>query len=256
MSPAGRIENVFDLTSYRIISECRKHFGDGRLFLRTDGQQHEERRNALRQRFLEANPEIGSHHRELILKAAVTPGMTRGEATAAWGLLDEDTRNVFGHVTEEGSITYAYFTGFDVGGVYTLYMIDDMVAGVRETKELIAPHERELDMRLAERYLDVFCFYEGGDGEVRGSDMDQYKNPPDILAMGMHRMDVIPRFLIDERWLSFLELRVRGEGVYGEYEAALRRMGTDVDHATPAQRCEAGVAARPLPDISWLFSMP
>jgi hypothetical protein len=252
---AGRIVNMVDVTSYQIIAECRKRHGDGRLFFRTDGRQHEEARDALRQRFLAANPDIGDDHREAILKAAVTPGMTRGEATAAWGLLDEDTESVYGHVTDEGSITYAYFTGFSVGVLYALYMMGDMVAGVVETDELIAPHEREVDMRLADRYLDLFCFYEGRDGEIVGTDMDEFKNPPDILAMGMHRVEVIPRFSTDEDAMKRLELRLVGHGVYSDYLEALRRMGTDVDHATLAQRCEAAVAVK-RPDVSWLFTMP
>ncbi|MBC8030482.1 MAG: hypothetical protein H7Z16_10255 [Pyrinomonadaceae bacterium] len=243
-------------TSHQIIAECRKRHGAGKHFPRTDGLQREERRDALRQRFLDANPDIGDSTRQLILQATATPGMSRAEATAAWGLLDEDTVNVFGNVTEDRTITYAYFTGFDVGGLYTLYMMDDMVAGIRETQEMIAPHERELDMKLAERYLDLFCFYDWGDGEVRGSDMDQYKNPPDILAMGMHRMEVIPHYLTDKGALRMVEGSMRREGIYEKYEEALRRMGTNVDQATPAQRCEAVVAANPLPDISWLFSMP
>ncbi|MDT7807661.1 MAG: hypothetical protein QOJ70_1474 [Acidobacteriota bacterium] len=245
-----------DLPSYKIVAGCRQRHGDGRLFFRTDGREHEERRAAQRQRFLEANPDIGEQHREMIRKAAVTPGMTRGEATAAWGLLDEDTRNVFGHVTDEEGIAYAYFTGFDVGGLHALYMMNDVVAGVLETEEFIAPHERELDMKLAERYLGLFCFYDWGDGTVRGSDMDQYKNPPDILAMGFYRLESIPHFLTDARALEMLELRVRGEGCGEQYEAALRRLGTDVDHATPAERCEAAVAAQPRPYMIWLFTMP
>ena len=141
--------------SYKIIAECRKRHGMGKLFFRTDGLQHEERRAALRERFLEANPDIVTDHRAAILKAAVTPGMTRGEATAAWGLLDEDTQNAYGHVTEESQTAYAYFTGFSVGAPYALYMRDEIVAGVLETEELIAPHERETDMKLAEIALEI-----------------------------------------------------------------------------------------------------
>src|SRR5437764_6004626 len=147
--------------SYKIINECRKRHGLGKLFFRTDGLQHEERRAALRERFLEANPHIVADHRAAILKAAVTPGMTRGEATAAWGLLDEDTQNAYGHVTEEGQIAYAYFTGFSVGAPYALYMRDEVVAGIIETEELIAPHEGERDMDAAGRYLELVRHEEG-----------------------------------------------------------------------------------------------
>ena len=246
---------MVDLTSYKIIAECRKRHGLGKLFFRTDGLEQEERRAALRQRFLEANPNIGADHRAAILKAAVTPGMTRGEATAAWGLLDEDTRNVYGHVTEEGRSAYAYFTGFSVGTQYALYMRDDVVAGVRETAELIAPHEREMDMKLAERYLDSFCFYEGQDDQLYGTDMDEHRNPPDILAMGMHKTELIPRFSADADAMEKLEWRLVGHGVYSDYKELLRRMGTDIDHATLAERCEAAVALK-RPDVSWLFNMP
>lgn len=246
-----------DVTSYEIITECQKYHGAGKLFFRSDGLQNEERRDAQRHRFLEANPGIGTERRKQILSAGVTPGMTRGEATAAWGLLDEDTRNVFGHVTEAPRTTYAYFTGFDVGTIYTLYMINEVVAGVRETEELIQPHKQELLMRLAERFLGLLFFYEGQDGRIWGSDMSEYKNPPDILAMGMHRMEVIPNFLEEDRATrDLLEWRLVGKGVYSDYKEALRQMGTDENNATPEQRCEAALAVKPLPDVSWLFTMP
>jgi hypothetical protein len=246
---------MVDLTSYEIIAECCKRHGLGELFFRTDGLEQESRRAALRQRFLEANPDIGVDYSAAILKAAVTPGMTRGEATAAWGLLDEDTQNAYGHVTEEGQVAYAYFTGFSVGTSYALYMKDDVVAGVRETDEMIAPHERETDMKLADRYLGLFCFYEGPDDGLYGTDMDQHKNPPDILAMHMHRTELIPRFSTDEHEMKKLEWRLVGHGVHSDYVEALRLMGTDLEHATLAQRCEAAVAVK-RPDISWLFTMP
>lgn len=100
-SSEDEAEESVGLLSQRIIAECRKRHGFGGLFFRTDGLEHEERRAAMRQRLLEANPETAAEHRAAILKTAVTPGMTRGEATAAWGLLEEDTRAAFGHVTEE-----------------------------------------------------------------------------------------------------------------------------------------------------------
>lgn len=244
-----------NLSSYTIIAECRERHGTGHLFFRTDGLQHEERRAAQRLRFLEANPDITEEHRAAILNAAVTPGMTRGEATAAWGLLDEDTRNVYGHVVEAGHTVYAYFTGFSVGATYALYMSEEMVLGVRETNELIEPHEREVDMKLADRYLDLFCYYERGDGELFGADMDEYRNAPDILAMCMPRRELIPRFSSDEAEMEKLEWRMVGHGVYSDYQNALRQLGTDGEHATLAQRCEAAVSVK-RPYISWLFTMP
>ena len=246
---------MIDVSSYDIIIECRKRHGAGELFPRTDGLEQEERRAAQRRRFLEANPDMSTEHRDAILKAAVTPGMTRGEATAAWGLLDEDTANVYGHVVEAGALVYAYFTGFNVGATYALYMSDEVVAGVRETRDLIEPHPREADMKLVERYLGLFCFYEVSNDKVLGSDMDEYRNPPDILAMALHRTEPIPRFSEDEEALKILEMRMVGHGVYSDYLEALRRMGTDDEHATLRQRCEAAVSVK-RPYASWLFTMP
>lgn len=253
--PTNIMDKMVGPLSYKIINECRKRHGMGKLFSRTDGLQYEERRAAQRQRFLEANLEIGADHRAAILKAAITPGMTRGEATAAWGLLDEDTLNVYGHVTEEGQVAFAYFTGFSVGRPYALYMRDEMVAGVIETEELIAPHERETDMKLTDRYLDLFCYYEGQNNGLYGTDMDLHNNPPDILAMQMHRTELIPRFSEDEHEMKKLEWRLIGHGVYSDYLEALRLMGTDLEHATLKQRCEAAVSVK-RPDISWIFTMP
>ena len=246
---------MIDVSSYDIIAECRKRHGAGELFPRTDGLEQEERRAAQRRRFLEANPDISAEHRDAILKAAVTPGMTRGEATAAWGLLDEDTANVYGHVVESRPVVYAYFTGFNVGATYALYMSDEVLAGVRETRDLIEPHPREADMKLVERYLGLFSFYEVSNDKVLGSDMDEYRNPPDILAMALHRTEPIPRFSEDEEALKILEMRMVGHGVYSDYLEALRRMGTDDEHATLAQRCEAAASVK-RPYASWLFTMP
>jgi hypothetical protein len=243
------------LSSYEIVAEFRKRHGAGQFFFRTDGLQQEERRAALRRRFLEAYPGITAGHRAAILRAAVTPGMTRGEMTAAWGLLEEDTRNVYGHVVDAGHTAYAYFTGFGVGAGYGLYMLDDVVAGVRETDELVEPHARETDMKLADRYLDLFCYYEMEDGELLGADMDEYRNPPDILLMAGQRRELIPHLSADEAALKKLEFRMVGHGVYGDYLAELRRMGTDDVRATPAERCAAAIAVK-RPYIGWLFSMP
>ena len=110
-------------------------------------------------------------------------------------------------------------------------------------------------MKLADRYLGLFCFYELGNGVLLGTDMDEYRNPPDILAMGMQRTEPIPRFSEDEAEIRRLEMRLVGHGVYSDYLEALRRMGTDVDHATLAQRCEAAASVK-RPYASWLFTMP
>src|SRR6185503_20837454 len=102
-----------DINSGEIISECLKEYGQGKLFARTDGLQFEPRRAEVRRAYLEAHPETDPQHREAILNAAITPGMTRDEVIAAWGLLEEDTRTSFGHVTEDRWIAFAYFTGLE-----------------------------------------------------------------------------------------------------------------------------------------------
>ena len=78
----------FEISSGQVISDCLKEHGKGELFFRTDGLQFEERRARVRREYLEAHPE--TTHYEAIMKAGVTPGMTRAEVIAAWGLIEED----------------------------------------------------------------------------------------------------------------------------------------------------------------------
>src|SRR6185295_13625672 len=108
---------------------------------------------------------------------------TRQDVTAAWGLLEEDTRTVFGHVTDNRLNAYAYFKGFAVGEPYTLYLRDDTVIGIQRSDELVAPHEDELAMRLAEERDGLHFFYDGADGRLRGSDTDQFRMDWDTMHL-------------------------------------------------------------------------
>lgn len=207
--------NSFAVNSNEIISECLKQYGKGELFVRADGREFEVRRVNARNKYLESHPEIEPEHREAILKAAITPGMTRDQVIAAWGLFEEDTRIVFGHVAEDERSAYAYFTGFEVRGRHALYLKDDVLFGVRRTDELIPPHERELDMRRAEGN-GLFYFYDGKDGQLRGSNVDQYKMDWDTQHLRLYVIEIVPP-------TSVLGIReyVRSKGLSKEYEAAL-----------------------------------
>lgn len=211
--------NSFAVNSNEIISECLKEHGKGELFLRADGLEFEERRTKARSKYLESHPEVEPDYREAILKAAITPGMTREQVIAAWGLFEEDTRTVFGHVAEDEHSAYAYFTGFSVHGRHALYLKDDVLLGVRQTDELIPPHERELDMRRAEGN-GLFYFYDGKDGQLRGSNVDQYKMDWDTQHLRLYVIEIVPP-------TSVLGIReyVRSKGLSKEYEAALLRLG-------------------------------
>jgi len=180
----------FEISSGQVISDCLKEHGKGELFLRTDGLQFEERRARVRREYLEAHPE--TVHYEAIMKAGVTPGMTRAEVIAAWGLIEEDTRMAFGHFTEEPGSAFAYFTGIEVGGHYALYFRNDYLKGVRETDELVPPHDRELDMRFAEQG-NLFYFYDGNDGQLRGSNVDQFNMDWDTAHLRLYSVDIVPR---------------------------------------------------------------
>ena len=81
-----------DVISSEIISECVKEHGSGELFFRRDGLEFESRRVEARQAYLAAQTELDEGHRLAISQAAITPGMTKPQVTAAWGLLEEDTR--------------------------------------------------------------------------------------------------------------------------------------------------------------------
>ena len=110
-------------TSSEIISECLKRYGEGQLFFRRDGLEFEAQRVRQRQDYLESHPEIDEQHRHAIAQAAVTPGMTREEVVAAWGLLSADTRMSFGHVKDDRRAAYAVFTGFAVGAAIDSHLV-------------------------------------------------------------------------------------------------------------------------------------
>jgi hypothetical protein len=156
--------------------------------------------------------------------------MTREQLIAAWGLLEEDTRTVFGHVTDDGLSAYAYFNGFTIGASYTLYLKDDVIFGIGKTDELVAPHEQELTMRLAEETFGLFYFYEGGDDFLRGSDVDQFHIDWDTLHLHLYRIETVLPYSINT-----IERHIRMKGHIREYEIALLRLGYDSRRSAPAE---------------------
>ena len=119
-----------------IIGECLEGYGAGEVFYRGDGLAFEERRAAKRAAYLQEHPETSPEYRELIEKGGVTPGMSRFEAIAAWGLVEEDIKDVGGRMTADEHHAYAYYYGFNVGRPYVLYLRDDTVVGVQEDTRL------------------------------------------------------------------------------------------------------------------------
>ena len=235
---------VTETNSSEIIAECLKEYGQGALFPRTDGLQFEARRAAARQQYLESHPQLGPKHRQLILQATVTPGMTREDVIAAWGLLEEDTRIVFGHVTDNRLNAYAYFKGFPIGALYALYLRDDVVIGIRQTDELVQPHEDELAMRLAEENDGLHYFYEGGDGRLRGSDVDQFHIDWDTLHHHLYRVEVVVP-ASDGRIKRLIE----AEGLIKEYEIKLLRQGYESWTAPTELRALAALSLLPYPEV-------
>ena len=118
-----------------IIEECLKRHGEGEVFHRTDGLAFYGWRAIKRAAYLREHPETRPERRELIKSAGVTPGMTRDEAVAAWGLIEDDTRDLDASESAEGGRVYARLRGLHVGRPYTLYLIDDTVVGVRAETE-------------------------------------------------------------------------------------------------------------------------
>lgn len=119
-----------------IIGECRKRYGEGRVFYRGDGLAFEERRAAKRAAYLRDHPETKPEYRELIERGGLTPGMSHAESVAAWGLVEEDMRDTGGRSTADAHHSYAYYFGFNVGRPYVLYLIDNTVVGVQEDTQL------------------------------------------------------------------------------------------------------------------------
>jgi hypothetical protein len=229
----------FEVNSGRIISECLKEHGKGNLFFRADGLEFEERRELARRTYLESHPEIDPAHRQAILKAAITPGMTQNDVITAWGLFEEDTRTVFGHVTDDRRAAYAYFTGFAVGKGYALCFKDEVVMGVLETDDLVPPHEQELTMRLAEE-TGLFYFYEGDDGQMRGSTADQYHMDWDTQHLRLYTVEVVP-----PRSLRSIESHISTRGLRREYEIALLRLGYDSRTAPDELRTRVALSILP-----------
>jgi hypothetical protein len=230
-----------DINSGEIISECLKQYGRGELFARTDGLQFEAQRAEARRAYLEAHPETDPQHREAILNAAITPGMTRNEVIAAWGLLEEDTRTSFGHVTEDSRVAFAYFTGIEVGTNYALYFREETLMGVRETDERVPPHEREIDMRVAEEG-GTFYFYDGNDGELRGSNVDQFHMDWDTAHLHLYTVELITR---SSRYR--IETHLEANGALGKYESELNRLGYTLAKAPDEVRFQLALRLLPYP---------
>lgn len=235
--------NAFAVNSNQIILECLKEHGKGELFFRTDGLEFETRRAAARAKFLKSNPEIEPKHCDAILRAAITPGMTRQQVTAAWGLLEDDTRLVFGHVVEERRTAYAYFTGFNVPASHALYFHEDLLLGVRQTDEWIPFHEKELDMRFAEEF-GLFYFYDGNDGQLRGSNVDQYKMDWDTQHLRLYVIEIVPPSSIRK-----IESYMTRYGLTEKYETALLQLGYDSRTAPAKVRTHVALSVIPYPRL-------
>jgi hypothetical protein len=231
-----------EVNSGEIISECLKEYGKGNLFVRADGLGFEERRAEARRQYLESHAAIDPEYRQAIMTAAITPGMTREEVIAAWGLLAEDTRTVFGHVTDDRRTAYAYFKGLDVGACYALYLKDDVVLGVRQTDELVPPHEHELTMRLAEENYGLFYFYDGTDGQMRGSNVEQYHMDWDTQHLHLYTIETVVPCGLRE-----VERHLRAKGLIRQYEIALLRLGYDSRTAPDELRTRVALSTLPYP---------
>ncbi|HEV7474471.1 MAG TPA: DUF4265 domain-containing protein [Pyrinomonadaceae bacterium] len=237
------------INSSEIIFECLQEHGKGKFFPRTDGLRFEDQRAAMRAAYLESHPRINPEHRQAIEMASATPGMSREEVVAAWGLLDEDTRTVFGHVTDTVLATYAYFSGFRVGPPYTIYLKNDFVLGIRQTDELVAPHELELTMRLAEETEGLHFFYAAKEGRLIGSDVDQVHIDWDTLHHHLYRIEsVVPH------GFSQIERHLAEKGLLREYELACVRQGFDSWSAPDERRSLIALSILPYPVPRWTQS--
>jgi hypothetical protein len=232
----------FEITSHGIISECFKAHGKAELFPRNDGLQFEERRAQVRREYLESHPSTAHH--QAIVKAAVTRGMTRAEVIAAWGLIEEDTRMAFGNVTEERGRAFAYFTGIEVGTPYALYFKDDILVGVRQFEELVPPHARELDMRFAEQG-NLFYFYDGSDGQLRGSNVDQFNMDWDTAHHRLYSIDIVP-----DASAAKIESQLRTKGVWPEYERILNERGYQPNTVPAEVRALVALSLLPYPSLA------
>lgn len=154
-----------------IIDECRKRYGAGEVFYRGDGLAFHGWRATRREDYLRAHPETRPEHRELIRRAGVTPGMSRAEFAAAWGIIEDDMRDVSARKTADGGHVYARWSGLYVGRSYTLYFRDDTVVGVREDPE----EDPDDDAPVPEPWPPEAWFAAAADGApqfVAGSDVN------------------------------------------------------------------------------------
>ncbi len=233
-----------DVISSEIISACLKRYGHGELFFRRDGLEFEDRRAAMRQAYLETHRELKDEYQQSIARAAITPGMTKPDVIAAWGLLEEDTRMAFGHVVDDSRAVYAYFTGFTVGERYALYFKDDVVVGVSQTDVLVPPHEQELEMRLTEEYRGLITFY--GDEHLTGTDGHHFdvnwiRDSPPFPARWTEPV---------EPWtVTMIEQHLKAKGLFGEYMATLRRLNPESENFSTAQCSRAALEVLPYPPL-------
>jgi hypothetical protein len=105
------------------------------------------------------------------------------------------------------------------------------VIGIQRSDELVAPHEDELAMRLAEERDGLHFFYEGGDGRLRGSDTDQFRMDWDTMHLHLYRIEVVLPVSS-----SRIKRLIDAEGLTREYEIALLRLGHD-SWSAPTELC-------------------
>lgn len=231
-----------ELNSTEIIEGCSQEHGKGRRFYRTDGLQFEERRAADRLTYIESHPATNDEHREAILSAAAIPGMTTEELTAAWGLLEEDTRMVFGHVTEISRGTFGYFTGFRIGEPYAVYLHDEVVVGIALAEELVPPHKYELTMRIVEEKRRLRYFYEGRGDFLVGSDIDQQRAGYDVLHNFLYVIEPVMPLSISQ-----IEGHLGGKRLKQQYDLALSALGYEACRATAELRTYVALSLLPFP---------
>ena len=93
--------------------------GEGQLFLRRDGLENTPERVAARHAYLEAYPDTRPEYRMAILEAGITPGMTRRETVAAWGLDEKELRSFSCRSTASGDKNYYSYHGLKIGASFT-----------------------------------------------------------------------------------------------------------------------------------------
>lgn len=236
------------LTRDAVVSECLKFHGWGESFARADGLEHEESRRALRDALI-AGRKVRPERRESVLRAEVTPGMSKSEVTAAWGLTHADARDVYGHVAAVGSTTYAYFTGFEVGRRHALCLVGETVVGVKLCGEILIRRDRELEMELARRYHAYVQFFETAAGELGGRTTD-FNDPEEfdveLWLRGAYTERTFPPYSTDATAFEPIEWELREKGRFDEYALALARLGACLSTATPAERCRAAIEVAEL----------